>query len=42
MVGTLYFGQEISQESIININGALFWSVLNQTFTTYGTILRVK
>ena len=42
MVGFLYFDQSIDgQESIININGALFWAVMNQFFSTYSTMLRV-
>jgi hypothetical protein len=42
VVGIIYFGQELNQTSIININGVLFWTIMNQTFTTYNTVLNVS
>ena len=42
VVGIIYFDQGLTQTSIVNINGVLFWTIMNQVFTTYSTVLNVS
>lgn len=42
IVGIIYYPQEVDQNGVININGVLFWSVMNQVFTSFTLVLTVR
>ena len=42
VLGTLYFGQELTQEGVQNINGGIFLILSSLTFSTANGVINVR
>lgn len=42
MISILYFGQEINQEGVMNINGAIFMFLTSMTFQNVFAVINVS
>lgn len=42
MIGVIYFGQELDQDGVMNINGALFICLTNMTFQNVFAVINVS
>ena len=41
LIGIIYFGQEVNQDGIVNINGVLFFFITNLTFSNVFAVINV-
>jgi hypothetical protein len=42
LIGVIYFGQEMNQDGVMNINGALFIFLTNMTFQNVFAVISVS
>lgn len=42
LIGLIYFGQELDQDGVMNINGALFIFLTNMTFQNVFAVINVS
>jgi hypothetical protein len=42
LIGVIYFGQEMNQDGVMNINGALFIFLTNMTFQNVFSVITVS
>lgn len=42
MIGLIYFGQNLDQDGVMNINGALFICLTNMTFQNVFAVISVS
>lgn len=42
VIGVIYYGQELNQDGVININGALFIFLTNMTFQNVFAVINVS
>jgi hypothetical protein len=42
MISVIYYGQELNQDGVININGALFIFLTNMTFQNVFAVISVS
>lgn len=42
LIGVIYFGQQINQDGVMNINGALFIFLTNMTFQNVFAVINVR
>jgi len=42
LIGIIYFGQQIDQDGVMNINGALFIFLTNMTFQNVFAVINVR
>jgi hypothetical protein len=42
LIGVIYFGQELNQDGVMNINGALFIFLTNMTFQNVFAVISVS
>lgn len=42
MVGVVYWRQEYDQAGALSLSGAIFWVVMNQSFSAYASMLNVS
>lgn len=42
LIGVIYFGQQIDQDGVMNINGALFIFLTNMTFQNVFAVINVR
>jgi hypothetical protein len=42
VVGIIYYGQEMNQDGVMNINGALFTFLTNMTFQNVFAVISVS
>jgi hypothetical protein len=42
LVGVIYYGQELNQDGVMNINGAIFIFLTNMTFQNVFAVINVS
>jgi hypothetical protein len=42
LIGAIYYGQELNQDGVMNINGALFIFLTNMTFQNVFAVINVS
>jgi hypothetical protein len=42
LIGVIYYGQELNQDGVMNINGALFIFLTNMTFQNVFSVINVS
>jgi hypothetical protein len=42
LIGVIYYGQELNQDGVMNINGALFIFLTNMTFQNVFAVINVS
>ena len=42
LIGVIYYGQELNQEGVMNINGAVFIFLTNMTFQNVFAVVNVS
>lgn len=42
LLGAIYFGQELNQKGVMNINGAMFLFLTNMTFQNVFAVINVR
>lgn len=42
LIGAIFFGQELDQNGVMNINGALFLFLTNMTFQNVFSVINVR
>jgi hypothetical protein len=42
LIGVIYYGQELDQDGVMNINGALFIFLTNMTFQNVFSVINVS
>jgi hypothetical protein len=42
LIGVIYFGQQMDQDGVMNINGALFIFLTNMTFQNIFAVINVR
>jgi len=42
VLGVIYYGQELNQQGVMNINGALFLFLTNMTFQNVFAVINVR
>jgi uncharacterized membrane protein len=42
LIGIMYFGQELNQDGVMNINGAIFLFLTNMTFQNVFAVINVS
>jgi ATP-binding cassette, subfamily G (WHITE), eye pigment precursor transporter len=42
LIGIMFFGQELTEDGVMNINGALFLFLTNMTFQNVFAVINVR